>query len=81
MAVDEDNLVVVVRSLHALLADYESKSNKIKNLITSFDKIKLVDGEIQTDIDTGAIMTQDRRDEIYDGCIAIANELLGINTE
>ena len=81
MTVDETNLIVIERSLRALIASYEEKIQKTTMVLKGFSKISLKDGSLPTDGDTGQVITQARRDEVYDKCISLANELLGIVEE
>lgn len=87
MAVNEENLKVLIVSLYALYEGFKEKSEQTANIIRSFKKIELVKEEgsssssLPIDADTGQTITQDRRDEIYDKCIGSANELLGLNQE
>ena len=77
MVVDEENLIVVMRSLHALVSGYAKKQVDAGELLVGLQKIKLNDdGSIKTDKDTGQAMTQARRDEIYDKCLPIINDIL-----
>ena len=81
MTVDETNLIVIERSLKALISSYEEKQKKAIMVLSGFSKISLKDGNLPTDADTGQVITQARRDEVYDKCISVANELLGIVEE
>lgn len=81
MTVDERNLEIIVRSLKSYIADQDGKKEMALKILAGLEKIELVEGDAQIDSDTGQVMTQARRNEIYDKCIAPANELLGINEE
>ena len=81
MTVDETNLIVIERSLKALIASYEEKQKETVMVLNGFSKISLKDGNLPIDADTGQAITQARRDEVYDKCIPVANELLGIVEE
>lgn len=81
MAVDEQNLKILLRSLRSQIAYHNQKITECDRTYNTLAKTQLVDDALPTDRDTGATMTQARRDEIYDACLPIANELLGIEEE
>ncbi len=81
MVVNEDNLIVLLRSINALIAGYNEQKNQAITLNYGLKKIQLKNGELPFDQDTGQTMTQARRDEIYDKCLDAANDLLGIDSD
>ena len=80
MPVDDVNLGKLVTSLRGLAATYDQRRRQALDILAGLEKIELHgDGTIPLDADTGQTMTQARRDEIYDKCLAPAEALLGIN--
>ena len=76
--IDEDNLTVIIRSLQSLRAGHKESIHTISSILQGLQEITLVDGQNPTDSSTGQTMTQERRDEVYDKCLPVVNELLGI---
>lgn len=79
MAVDDENLEIIIRSLRAFVAGRIYDAQRAEQIAQGFQKIVLKpDGSLPDDADTGEVMTQERRDEVYDKCLPIYKELLGI---
>ncbi len=75
--VDERDLEIKTTSLRALLATERELINKISQVLTSLDAIRLKeDGTPKTDTATGAPMSEARRQEIYDACTAAAQKII-----
>lgn len=81
MPVDEADLILKVNSLVALRTDRHEQIRKIEQTLESLQSILLEDGNRKTDGSTGTQMSATRRQEVYDACIAVANELLGTTAE
>ena len=76
MAVNEENIPVLIRSLTAIYAGWSEKAATANRIAQAMQKIKKIDGQNPPDPDTGQIMTDARRDEIYDKCIGPARDLM-----
>ena len=79
MAVNEDNLDVLIRSLKAHIVTLQNQARTAEGVLIGLRKIRQIDGANPTDADTGQVMTDTRRDEIYDKCLPVANEILGVS--
>ena len=76
---EERNIDVIIRSMEGKVASLRVQTEKAESVLSGFVKIKKVDGANPIDPDTGQTMTDDRREEIYDKCLPVAEEILGIN--
>ena len=81
MPVDERELDVLITSLAALRDGCRQTASDADACLATLNKIRQVDGANPTDPDTHAAMTQARRNEVYDGCLPAANQLLGRTAE
>ena len=73
--IDKQNLQIKVNSLVALKAGIWAKHEAILGVLES---LKYIQNEDAIDRDTNQPMSETRRQEIYDACIAAADDLLGM---
>ena len=78
--IDESKLDTTIRSLEALIATYDERINKAARCIDTLRKIQRQEGDTANpeDPDTGAVMSDARRQEIYTACIPAAEKMLGL---
>lgn len=76
MVMDEGNLVVTLNGLEALESKLKSSLVYIVKVREILKTIEIVGNERPVDYYTGNIMTDARREEIYNSCIAEAERIL-----
>ncbi len=77
MPIDESELITKVTSLQARLYDTKDEMNRITQVLTSLDTILLgADGNPKIDAQTGRPLSQARRQEIYDICMAEGQKII-----
>lgn len=74
--IDQDNLQFKINSLNSLKVELSDKRHRVLEVLES---LKYIREEDIIDRDTNLPMTEARRQEIYDACIAAADDLLGLN--
>lgn len=75
--IDDDALEVKIRSLRVVELDSTERAEKAARTRRSLEEISLKDGANPPDARTGALMSDATRQEIYDACMAAADELIG----
>lgn len=81
MPIDESVLQTKRDSVLVLLHNTRDKLNDIEHVFECLDNIIQIDNANPIDSRTGTTMTDTTRQEIYDACIADANELLGTTSD
>lgn len=77
MPVDNTVILAKISALEAKKQSLKKTEGDIRNSIFEFESIQAnPDGSIPIDTGTGVVMTDERRQKIYDMQIAIANGLL-----
>lgn len=78
MPVNETTLQIKINSLVGLQKSLEIKIEKVAKTTESLKSIRRRNDTNPTDTITNQEMTDSRRDEIYEKCIPVADELLGV---
>lgn len=76
MTIYDDKIDMTTRSLRGVISGKEDEINKIYSIIEGLDIIKKDGDNNPIDKYTGTVMTDSRRQEIYDTCIQKAESIL-----
>ena len=77
--IDENVLQTKIRTLSAHMQVQVNMIEKARHTLDILNEIRLSDGRLPKDRYTGVEMTEERRQEVHDACIAVADELLGLD--
>ena len=79
--IDDTYLEEIARSLRSLAISYYDNAKSMNQIADTFDSIQLESGSPKIDEATGQVMTEARRQEVYDKCLPEAKRLLNITDE
>lgn len=75
--IDEEELIRTINDLEALIASCKDIGQRAEHALSKFKKIALVPpGVLPLDDDTGELITDERREEIYRTCHPKALEII-----
>lgn len=76
LTVDNNELDIKIRTLTALAASIRVELRKVENTKESLQQIRVKNGAVPVDSGTGRQMSDARRQEIWDVCAAVADNLI-----